>query len=192
MSYLIIVTGTPGTGKSSVSSLLSELLGCGVTGDRDLLPATTEDPSRRETRLLAEERASALAREIVTRSRNCLIIDTIHPTLWFDDERTAVIVLLRAHPRTIIERLSSRGWSRQKIVENVLAEAFGEIAEELYYAGLADLTIEVDATNAAPAGVAAEIWRRLDEWSVGISIDWLAMPEVMDLVALLLREQDLH
>lgn len=193
IEYSIIVTGTPGAGKSSLAASLSELLDCRIVGDLNLLDvATVEDPTGRETRLINEEKARDAIKDISSSSLGCLIVDTIHPTLWFDDVNTVFVLLLRAHPRTIMERLEQRGWSRKKIVENVLAEAFGEIAEELHHFGLSDLTIEVDTTGRSSGEALSEALRKLYDWDVGIRIDWLSLPDVTDLVALLLRDQDLY
>ncbi|MCE4611048.1 MAG: hypothetical protein F7B17_03660, partial [Desulfurococcales archaeon] len=81
------------------------------------------------------------------------------------------------------------GWRKGKIVENVMAEAFGVIAEELepwWHS-----TFEVDTSGKNPRKVYEELLNKIDSWSVGINIDWLSLESVGELVARLSAQRDL-
>jgi adenylate kinase len=65
------------------------------------------------------------------------------------------IVLLRADPLVLVERLRARGWSEAKVRENVEAEALDVIAQEILDSGIP--SVEVDATSRSVESIAQAI-----------------------------------
>lgn len=194
---LIIVTGTPGTGKSAISRLLAEELGCAHVESSALLvegKATARDPTGRDTMIIVEDKAREVIRGFIESSRGaCYIVSTLHPSLWLETlgENVALVILLRSDPRILMERLSERGWSRAKILENVLSEAFNTVAEELLE--WSDCVVEVDTSYREPRLVLDEVFEKLEAWSVGIGIDWMSVnPEIVEFVTRLVHELDLY
>ncbi|AFK22405.1 putative AMP/CMP kinase [Pyrococcus sp. ST04] len=95
-----------------------------------------------------------------------------------------LVVVLRAHPRIIGERLKERGYSREKIGENVEAELVDVILIEALDNN--ENVIEIDTTNKTPEEVVNEILELMKSGvkkRVGI-VDW---SEVYDEVIPYLR-----
>ncbi|MFH0956971.1 MAG: AAA family ATPase, partial [Candidatus Aenigmatarchaeota archaeon] len=117
---IIAVTGTPGTGKTTVSRKLSEMTGFRLV----------------ELNSLAEKKGLYVGTD---RKRGCRIVDVpglrrevkalgkeggamIVESHYAHDMPADVIVVLRAGPAKIRERGLSKGWSREKAEENAQAE----------------------------------------------------------------------
>jgi adenylate kinase len=193
---LILVTGSPGVGKSVVSEALSTTLGCSFIESTLFLKsagALRADPSGRDSEVVDERLALESIRRFVLNEEGCFVVSSLHPTLWLNDlqERVIFVVLLRCHPRILLGRLESRGWSRAKVLENVIAESFNVIAEELL--NYEDLVLEVDTSGKDVGELVEEILAKLDIWDTGIRIDWLSLDEgLVELVTRLVHELDLY
>ncbi len=179
MDYIILVAGTPGTGKTLVSRILAGELGCRWESSSRLLIESglaQGDPTGRHTLLAPGE---AVARASVLLPRGCLVLETVYPSLWMESpaaERIAFIALLRTHPLALCERLRSRrGWPREKVLENCAAEALNVVAEEAM--PYSHETVEVDTTGRSPEESAEAVLEKAEEWDTGIRIDWLAVDE---------------
>lgn len=92
-------------------------------------------------------------------------------------------MLLRVHPLELCKRLeNARNWPPDKIIENCLAEAFNEVANELL--DYEHSVIEVDTTGKGARQVVEEITEDLIEWRTGINVDWLEMdPSLIDYIS---------
>jgi len=192
--FIVLVTGAPGTGKSSVGRLLAWTLDCGFLESSLFLErsgAARSDPSMRDTLVVDEERAYRAIRGLVSRLSRCLVVAAPTPGLWLDavEEYVAFVALLRTDPRVLEERLSRRGWPRDKVVENVVAEAFGEYAEAL---SEFDAVFEVDTTRLSPEESVDRLLGLIREWRAGVSIDWLGLEEVASYVSKLLASFNPH
>jgi adenylate kinase len=60
------------------------------------------------------------------------------------------VVVLRTEPSVLKSRLESRGYVREKVVENVEAELIGLVAAEAFTAFGVTKTFEVDTTSTTP------------------------------------------
>ncbi|MGC9112637.1 adenylate kinase family protein [Acidilobus sp.] len=192
--FVIIVAGTPGVGKSTLSGLLSEELGCNVVEPSQV--AVKEglgrpDPERPGTLIIDEER---LVNSVLSKLGPCTIVPTHYPSLFLDfanfNELVPFVVLLRLSPLVLFERLLSRGWPRRKVLENAMAEALGSVADELM--DYSDMTIEVDTTGMSPQSVLSSVISGVSEWRTGINIDWLSDPAVANAVPQWGSELDLY
>ena len=183
MRSLIIVAGTPGTGKSTVSEALSRELGCRVLEPSRVAAEYglgTPDPERPGTLVIDEARLVAKVKELA--ADGCWIISTHYPDLFLADEElymdVAFVLLLRTNPVVLERRLEGRGWPRRKVLENAMAEAISYVASSLM--PYADFVIEVDTTDLSADEVVDVVLSRLSSWDTGISIDWLSDPGVVE------------
>ena len=186
---IIILAGTPGTGKTVLGDLLSKEIDCSPTSTSRLLRElglTRTDPTGRFTEVVDEEISSAV--ELLVRKSQdgkCIVLETVYPSLWLSykelDYEIPLIILLRTHPVELYNRLKTRNWPEQKVIENALSEAFNVIAEELLDAS--HDVLEIDTSQKTTRQSLELLYDKLEEWRTGISIDWMSDPDVQDLVA---------
>ena len=147
------ITGTPGTGKKSVSPILASLLG------RDLLeinalaiPRSVPDKKGElvvDVKTLASElRRRGLSDSVVS---GHLLADVLsRPELDF-------VAVLRCDPAVLKRRLVSRGYPHEKIIENVEAELIGVVLDSAVRRFGASRVHEYDSTRTKPASLAKRI-----------------------------------
>lgn len=123
---IVAITGTPGTGKTSVCELLSAE-GLLVVSLNDLLEENhlLELPSIEGSARLVE--VSDIVNLELFESENQDLIVEGHLSHHINSD---IVVILRCRPNILAHRLETRGYSREKIVENVLAEALDVILIE--------------------------------------------------------------
>ncbi|MCE4619764.1 MAG: adenylate kinase family protein [Desulfurococcales archaeon] len=178
--YMIIVSGTPGTGKTQVARLLAEDLGLRYVSSSVILKelgAAKPDPTGRYTYLVSGEGVRR-ALETLRNARIPVVLETVYPSLWLEagDEDTVFVVLLRTDPFELYERLARRGWPPEKIAENVLAEILGVVASDL--ADYWHMVFEVDTTGKSADRVVENLYEKVLRWDAGFKIDWLTREDV--------------
>jgi len=163
---IIAVTGTPGVGKTTVSKLLSEKLGYGHVGIKEFaLEKGIGEMVGEELEIDTEELAEAMSREF--QGRNVVIDGHLSHFVPAD-----VVVVLRANPKLVAERLKERGYSREKLAENVEAELVDVILVQALEEN--ENVLEIDTTGKAPDEVVEEILTLLKSGTkkrVGV-VDW--------------------
>lgn len=147
----VAVTGTPGTGKTTATDLLSPDLALDVVHLNAVITTEGFDEGTDEERgsVIADHDAVAAWLE----GRDDVLFES-HLAHNFDADR---VVVLRAHPETIVERLRERGDSDAKALENAESEALDLILSgAVEHHGL-DSVYEVETTAKTPADVASAI-----------------------------------
>lgn len=151
----LALTGVPGTGKTTLADAL-DARGARVVKLNDVA---------REARLL-DERDEARGSFVVDMDD---LSDAVNDLLE-DAERTIIvleghfahemdvdaIVLLRCDPLVLYERLKARGWSEEKVRENVEAEALDVLAQDVLDIGIP--AVELDVTGLSVEDAASQIW----------------------------------
>ncbi len=150
------LTGTPGTGKSTVAR---RLRGMGPTPVEvvevsDLRPHVRRRPARlrRQGPVLVD--LAKAARMLETRALRATgpLVVVGHLSHLLPIER---VVLLRCRPDVLRRRLERRGVRGRALLENVEAEAVDVILQEAV--GLGRRIWELDTTHLGPAEVAARV-----------------------------------
>jgi adenylate kinase len=172
---MIALSGTPGTGKTSVGEELARrgrriielndfIKEHGLLGRLDRKRGTREVDIQVLDEALAGERMSA----------DVILVGHLAHSLSVDS-----IIVLRCRPSVLAGRLGSRGYPERKVKENVEAEALDVILVEAVETGTE--VLEVDTTDMSIARAADAVEEILagerEKYEVG-HIDW--SEEVLD------------
>ena len=143
---LIALTGTPGTGKSSVAAEL-ERRGYSVV----LLDRFAEEHKLisgfDEARGTKEVDVEAVDRELRVPAKVAFLVGHYAHLLSVN-----LAVVLRCRPKVLADRLRARGWADAKVRENVEAEAIDAITQEAV--DRLPFVYEVDTTATTPPATA--------------------------------------
>ncbi|KAF9229452.1 P-loop containing nucleoside triphosphate hydrolase protein [Gyrodon lividus] len=144
---VIIITGTPGTGKSTHAQLLAEEsplkhINVGeMVKDRSLHEGFDEEWQSYtvdEDKLIDELEPFASEGGIILDWHTC----DIFPERWAD-----LVVILRCNHTLLWERLEKRGYSLKKIQENNEAEIMGVISEEARESYQPETVVELESNS---------------------------------------------
>lgn len=149
---LVVITGTPGTGKTTVAAILKHRLNAHVI-DTDYLVKKYRIKShldaKRKTKIL-DEHELAVAAEKENRKGEIVIFEG-HMAHF---ARADLTVILRTEPGVLHKRLEEKEWHKPKIKENIEAEVIDSIATECVDK---KNVIEIDTTDNRPEDVAGII-----------------------------------
>lgn len=148
---IVALTGTPGTGKSTMSDLLKEndfqILEINrIAQEQRLYLAFDEKRQTHEVDLegINKYLKELFKEEIGIYANNPIIIEG-HLSHLIDI--VDIVIILRCHPDILKKRLIDKGWKKNKIDENLEAEALDVITIEAYEMHGEDKVFEVDTTN---------------------------------------------
>ncbi len=146
VSEVIALTGTPGTGKTTTAkellrmgyrvlsvNELAEKLDCILGKDEGCKIVDVDELAERLKEVLPEGK----------------VILEGHLSHLLDPD---LIIILRCNPIVLKERLESKGWPKEKVLENVEAELVDAILIEAIETGKD--VYEIDTTNLKPGEVA--------------------------------------
>lgn len=126
----IAVTGTPGTGKTKVASLLAKKLEYNIihlNSEIKKHKLYSGFDKKRKTYVVDEVRLKKHFRVI---KDNTIVEGHLSHLLPVD-----VIILLRTNPVILRKRLKKKGWKKNKVVENVMSEVLDIIKVECINSG---------------------------------------------------------
>jgi adenylate kinase len=166
---LVALTGTPGTGKSTAAELL-RYRGREVREISDIVRSgkvsTVLDEERGSLEVDTEELDEVVGKEL--EGRDALLVGHLSHFLSVD-----LIIVLRCRPSVLAERLRVRGWSDDKVGENVEAEGCDVILVEAVENGAE--VAEIDTTDLPAERVADAIEEVLagerEKYAAG-HVDW--------------------
>jgi len=182
MSKVIVISGTPGTGKTTVASILVKKIK-GIHIDlSDLVlkeKLYKEVDEKRETVIADLDRLLPKLREII-RSANSPIIVEGHYAEIVPSKFVNVAIILRTHPKELEKRLKKKNFKESKIRENIQAEILGVCSYNALNAYEKEKIYEIDTTSKTPnetVNIILEILEGKGEnYKIG-KIDWLAVLE---------------
>ncbi len=180
LSKIIIVTGTPGVGKTALGKLLAKrtgftFLSLGEMVKRERLHKGFD---RRTRSYIIDERAvrRKLDGYFEDHREKGIVFETHSVSSSLHKTRGIVAIVLRLDPVVLAMRLSARDWPKRKIWENVEAEMIDlSLYDSLKVLGK-NRVYEIDETGKRPGELVPVILRMLSRdkgWSVKSSPDWL-------------------
>lgn len=183
---VILLTGVPGVGKTTIAALLSERLKGVHVNLSELALAeglVTGYDSIRETSIVDLERTMTRLMEIIQEGRDPLVIEGHFSQDVVSPERVSNVFVLRRAPWRLKDELESRGYNPEKVKENVEAELLDICLVEAVEAYGKEKVCELDTTDVEANEIIETITSVLrGERSCEIGIDWLSHPEAKELL----------
>jgi adenylate kinase len=122
----IIVSGTPGTGKSSVARKLAKKLGYRYINVKRLLQKyklKEKYDSKRKSWVVDEKKLAKALEKLIKESKSGLVIDS-HLSHFISPKLVDLCVITKCELKALERRLRRRGYSKNKIRENLDCEIF--------------------------------------------------------------------
>jgi len=151
----VAVTGTPGTGKTTATALLADREGfdLDVVHLNDIVHEHDLTESTDEARDSLVVDLDAVREFLATEYGDDLLVES-HLAHLLDADR---VVVLRAHPERIAQRLRDQGEPDTSAEENAESEALDVVLSEAVDRHGPDTVYEIDTTDRDPAAVADTI-----------------------------------
>ncbi len=169
------VTGTPGTGKTTFSKELSRRLYLKYVNIEDIIINENLHMGYDETRgsyILDIDRAYRKMLEI---SEPNTVYEGLSIAYLADEEWLDKIIILRCNPYVLEKRLAEKGFSPEKIRENVASEILDVIPSEVYSRFDRRKTIQIDNSNDLEKSVDKAIRFIKGEEVDNDHVDWLGL-----------------
>lgn len=151
---ILAITGTPGTGKTTVAPVVADELDCELVDLNEFIKQngiSDEYDEERNSAMVDTDELNAVLQDELVGDDNVVEGHLAHFLEFVD-----LVIVLRTDPEELTERLEAKGWDEKKVEENVMAERLDNVLQEA--ANLhAETTFEVDTTDRDPGTVAEEI-----------------------------------
>lgn len=171
---VIVVTGTPGVGKTVFSRRLAGILGYEYVSLNDVIIGNRLYTGYDKERGSYIVDIDAASRFISKRySRGSYVVEGHVAHLVVEPSLLEVCIVLRCSPYELRRRLVERGYGDEKVMENVQAEILDVIYCEAVERYGAERVVQVDATG-DPEGRAEEVAEMLRRGELRSDrVDWL-------------------
>ncbi len=146
---IIAISGTPGTGKTTVAKILAHDLGYALIDLNEFAKAHKLALGADRARNAMIVDVSALKKEVSQMEGNIVLEGHLAHFCSAD-----VFIILRANPRELSRRLAAKGWRKEKIRENAEAEIMNICLDEAVESHNKKV-FEVDTTKKNAEEVAA-------------------------------------
>lgn len=176
---IILVGGSPGTGKTKVAKILGsklsvEVISLGEFADESGCIAA-EDKAR-NTGIINEDCLVDALIELTEDKSKSYVIEGHYIDL-IPNSTVQWTFILRTHPDTLKKRLSERNYSDDKVTENVEAEVMGVCQMDALDAFGEKKVFEIDTTELSAPQTAEKIETLMKNGSTPIRIDWMSQIE---------------
>lgn len=173
---IIVVTGTPGTGKTYFTKRVSQLINYNPVYLNDVLinlGFVIDYDAKRRSYIVDIERAVDFVSKKYGKGR--YIIESHISHLVVSKNLIKVCVVLRCSPYILWDRLKNRGYDEKKIRENVEAEILDVIFLEAIDKYGKNLVIQLDTSKGVKSAINSFIRMYRDDRFVSEHIDWLTL-----------------
>lgn len=157
---IIIISGTPGTGKTSVSNKVSEMINAKIISLNELAISgkfTLEYDKDRDTYIVDFDKLIPYVVnhiEVLKKQKQKYLIIEGHFSDIIPNKFIDYAFVLRCDPEYLYNRLKERDYNKQKIIENIQAEILGNCANYLIQKQIKSLIYEIDTTHLTMDSVA--------------------------------------
>ena len=181
---IILISGTPGTGKSSVSKQIANEINARVISLNLLARSerlTSEYDEERDTWVINEEKLRKKTLNLIKQAKNdhieVLIIEG-HFADIIPEKYVDLIIILRCEPSILSQRLRKRGYNEKKTKENIQSEILGNCTNFFIESKVKKPIYEIDTSNLSINELRDEIIgiilnkEHIEKYRLG-QIDWL-------------------
>jgi adenylate kinase len=186
LGEVIVVTGTPGTGKTAFSRALAKSIGAGYVNltqyvSKHKLYSAID--RKRRTKIVNVVRTRTSLGKALAGERGAFVVDSHIPEGIIPKVMVRRVFVLRCHPKVLEARLKAKKWNPNKIRENVLAEIVDScLTSAVRYYGWRKV-IQLDTSSRSMRGCVASaqtsMRRRLTRRA---RFDWLTKLEKQGLL----------
>ncbi|MBD3229839.1 MAG: AAA family ATPase [Candidatus Lokiarchaeota archaeon] len=144
----ILVSGTPGTGKTTLTKKLTKEEGLkriniGEFAIENSLILNKDE--KRDTLILDEDKLIQEITKIIIKSKSKIVIEG-HYVDIIPQEYMNIIIILRTRPKILEKRLEKKGYNESKIKENIAAEILGSCTNQALNQYEKDKIFELDTS----------------------------------------------
>jgi len=182
MKRVILITGTPCTGKTTTAKQLAKKLNAQYINLTEYAKTNSltlgEDAKRKTTIINEEEMKKKLAQTITETSNTSIIIDGHYAPAVSPRDQTTHVFVLRRNPKELKRQMQKCGFADQKLWENLCAEILDTCLIEAMQTQPGKVC-ELDITGKTVEEVTTEILGVLEGRKKCYSgiVDWLGMLE---------------
>jgi len=175
---IILITGTPGVGKTSISKLLGKRLNALKIDLNELVfkdDLFLNMDEKRNTKVADLDKLSKRVKTVLESTSKDVIIESHYASDVLPPNLVTHIFVIRRNPKFLINILEKKGFSPSKVKENVLAELLDVCLINAISSNVSEKVSEVDATNHTIKEVTDEIIqiiKGLKRKNFG-NIDWI-------------------
>jgi len=176
---VILVGGSPGTGKTKVAKILGSKLSVEVIslGDfADKSGCVKAEDRARKTGIINEDCLVDALLDLTDDKSKRMVIEGHYIDL-VPSSSVQWVFILRTHPQTLRARLSERNYSNDKITENVEAEVIGVCQMDAIDAFGEARVFEIDTSELSAPESAEKIEDLMKTKSSPDRIDWMSLLE---------------
>ncbi len=175
-SKVIAISGTPGTGKTTLAEKLSEKLDFELFDlNQFIKEENIYEPDEEGTKIVDRNDLQNSFEKILEEKNHDLVVDGLLSYL-LSSNQVDHIVILRTNPNTLRKRLNRReDFSEEKIEENIESEALGAVTSESIERHGIENIFEINTTKKNPEEVLETLKKGLEnkiQLKPG-NIDWL-------------------
>jgi adenylate kinase len=182
---IILITGTPGVGKSRLARALSKKAGYKIIEPNQLVKREKlySRLDRRSMTYVVKETRLRKRLEELSRSPAKIVLPTHLVGRAIPKASIKLALVLRLDPMVLFRRLRARGWIRQKALENTEAEILDVCLLQSRSLLGPKRIYEIDTTGKSASSVYREALRALRTPRNGRSgeVNWLAQYDPIDL-----------
>lgn len=192
----ILITGTPGVGKTTVANKLASLLKAQCIGVTELVKSenlVTEVDDQRQTLVADTNKVLKRIEQILDETQGPVIIEGHYVVDVVPLKDVETVFVLRRDPRILEGVLKERGYKEKKVCENLSAEVLDSCLWDSVSAVGSEKVCEINVSNRTIDDVIDEVLLVLNDElprAVG-TVDWLAILESEGQIEDFLKKVDL-
>ena len=175
---IIIITGTPGVGKTSVAAVLASKLKATLINLGELVKKENLvlDVDKTRGTLIADlKKVTKYVKKLTASAQGDIVVDGHYAVNVIPKKDVTRVFVLRRNPEELKKLMENRGWSQTKVQENLACEVLDVCLFDAVKACGEEKVCEIDVTGKSVQEVVDEVLSVLKEnrkcW-VGV-VDWL-------------------